>query len=512
LSQLTTSFLTDAWNTLERIYSSAESPEILLYATVQSGPYENWRQASKSLFRQVGVCTAFWSELAREATKLSMILHNSPIAPSDIYCQGILGANLQKKSYQQGLDNEASRLLDQFWMSLKVLRKIAVSPYIQWLLDTHDPECECSLIVYKSDWLRASNRAIRSKAPLRHFTVLSASSLIEPRRLTKAYVCGALSIYPQSIYTSGRADQVLWSIFDWMKPYTPDMNPSLYEDVQFEPTIRLISTNPGIETQESEKSVDISGLWELPISPLQEDQNAEVDDLELVDSVPLLLATGARTFVPIYDRVQVAFPQDSTRPNSITLSKKFGADISVDDFVILRSYGEKDIIVLLADELLGNRSQPLRSSQQRWKAALRSRVAATSISLALRSLRDLGSTIANEQNLRNWMSPRNIRTQEKTEFLILLEFCGLKEDAERIWDEMGEIVRAHTRSGRLLKLQLSSELTAHTGADLLSQHRIDVSIQGVSSGSLIAIRVEALGAPRPISESSLLRIVEPWQC
>ncbi len=508
---MTISNLGEAWNSLERIYATSEPTEIFLYSSVRSDPYEKWRRATKALFRHVGFDRPFWSDFAREATKLSLIIHNSPISPADPYCQGILDANIRLKSYKQGLQSDGTQLLDEFWASLTILRKICVSPYIQWLLDTNDPASDCHLVVYKSDWLRPAKKAIRSKPPLRHISVVPASSLIEPQRLETVFVCGALSLFPSSIYSAGRADRVLWSIFNWMKPFFPDQNPSLYENVQFEPSLMLMSPDEPDQVSDLEESVDTSGLWRMPTSLQAEEQEDEVDDLELVDAVPLILANGAQTFVPFFDRIQVAYPQDSTVSDSISLGKKVGADISVDDFVILRYYGETDIIVLLADEHLGKRAHALRMSQQDWKAKLRNRVAATSLTSALESLKELGSTIANEQNLRNWMSPRNIRTQDREEFRCILGFCGLGDESERIWNEMGEIMRAHTRAGRMLKSQLARELTAHTGSELLSQQRIDVSLPGISSGTLIAIKVQQIGEPRTVRENRLLRIIEPWQ-
>jgi len=81
-------------------------------------------------------------------------------------------------------------------------------------------------------------------------------------------------------------------------------------------------------------------------------------------------------------------------------------------FLLLRTEGGGDYIVPIADRILGKKAAVLRAKQADWKARLRKAVEAKGIQGLLTisvELLDLGSKLANETNVRNWMSNRSIR-------------------------------------------------------------------------------------------------------
>lgn len=76
--------------------------------------------------------------------------------------------------------------------------------------------------------------------------------------------------------------------------------------------------------------------------------------------------------------------------------------------VLVRTEGGGDYIVAAADQILGEKAEELRRHQRHWKQLLCVLVAKLENAEVVDRLKAAGSTIANYQNLRNWMSPRSI--------------------------------------------------------------------------------------------------------
>ena len=106
-----------------------------------------------------------------------------------------------------------------------------------------------------------------------------------------------------------------------------------------------------------------------------------------------------------------------------------------------------DYIVPVADRVMGRAAKHARERQRYWKDKLRAVVSREGLLATSVLLLDHGSQVANEQNVRNWMSYRNIRTQDKRDFIAIMRATGLEAETEQLWQEMGRIHRAHMRAG-----------------------------------------------------------------
>ena len=165
-------------------------------------------------------------------------------------------------------------------------------------------------------------------------------------------------------------------------------------------------------------------------------------------------------------------------------------DLRAGTYVILRTGGGGDYIVAEADlHFLGERASEVRAAQQRWKSLLREKVTKTSLIEVSLQLIEMGSSTADEMNVRNYMSPRSIRTRSPEDFRAIMRVVGLGDDWERYWDMMGEIDNAHRHAGHRIRKQLLKRLVELDLNELERIGYMEMTLPGVDAGSLSVFRV-----------------------
>lgn len=174
------------------------------------------------------------------------------------------------------------------------------------------------------------------------------------------------------------------------------------------------------------------------------------------------------------------YPPDRVRPGMYLLARSGN----------LGGYG--DYIVEVANGILGPEAERLRRIQRVWKRRLRKEVIASDLLSVSVRLLDLGSNRANESNLRNWLSPRNIKTQYPEDFDAILKLVSLGDKSKKIWRAMATIDRAHKRAGqRILKLLIAT--VGGAGLEELQRlGRMDFSLDGDARVSISALRVASV--------------------
>jgi len=171
------------------------------------------------------------------------------------------------------------------------------------------------------------------------------------------------------------------------------------------------------------------------------------------------------------------------------VTKVFLGDIEPGMFMLRRSSGGGDFILDVADKIMGGQRDYLRAQQREWKNRLRKHVKVGGYDSTVRRLGELGSPIASYQNLRNWLSPRSIRTHSFEDFRAIMILADFEREADKLWDEMGLIKRAHLKAGSQITKML---LKLVSGADADELERLgfmefDLGIE--DGGALTAQRV-----------------------
>jgi hypothetical protein len=508
--------LGDAWVGSGDLYGRKPLASVQLHVALADRNYERWRQDAKRLINSIDLDLPFWQRLASECSRFSFLLHNSPISPSHTLPQQMLTMALTESSYRQSDSAAVQDELDAFWASRAILRHQVGSPFLSWLREVHssyEGAERPALLVAKKEWIQPTKTLMRSLAGLRRIDLIDLATLLEPHAYGRIYVCGATSLYPPAVFCCARAREIEWALFQWMKSDLPPRDVGLIASThKVSPHVHVI--RPLMLEPESAcdpNPVDASGVWDFPPDELNVDKNSREETwFDSVQAIELILVDGSRTFAPVLEKISVATAADSLTPGSIWLTRTLGKNLAPGDFIIVRTYGETDVIQAYANELLGAKGPNLRRAQALWKAKLQELRQTMSIDDLVSALQKAGSPIADYQNVRNWISPRHIRTQNQEDFMAILRVCGLQDQAEQLWAQMGQIVRAHVRAGMYLKHRLTETLKQYSGSDLLAAGRLDVSLPGGNSGNLIAIQIERLGQQLEVREGYLLRLIEPW--
>lgn len=159
-------------------------------------------------------------------------------------------------------------------------------------------------------------------------------------------------------------------------------------------------------------------------------------------------------------------------------------------FLLLRTSGGGDYISPVADRLLGQQAQSLRAMQEEWKGALRSAARASDLTTLSIELLYSGSKRANEMNVRNWKSPRNIKPRDYADFLAIMKQTGLEAKAQEYWHAASQIDAAHRRAGHRLRKLLLKQVEGTDLTALMQSGRLDFHVPDVDGGGLTAFRIE----------------------
>lgn len=164
--------------------------------------------------------------------------------------------------------------------------------------------------------------------------------------------------------------------------------------------------------------------------------------------------------------------------------------VDVGNFLLLReSFGDEDVIVKLANLVLGGRAGTLRQQQERWKKALRTAVFRDGVTLAYKRLEALG---CRARNMARWLGPDAIRTQSRTDFDAICSYGGLPEgESATLWTGMAEIASAHIKAGHQMRELLEKRLTQTDLSPLLVEGRLTINLPEIDAGALGIFRVDA---------------------
>lgn len=162
-------------------------------------------------------------------------------------------------------------------------------------------------------------------------------------------------------------------------------------------------------------------------------------------------------------------------------------------YIVLRTSEDSDYILPIADRILGKSKERLRTMQAKWKSMLKENVKQKGLFETCLEIIDCGSTIANETNLRNWISPRGIKTQKKSEFQAIMKYLNLHAESESIWADMVTISKAHRSAGFSLKKEILNKVGRNNmeNADKLEQFG-HLAMHFEDIGTLTAFRVNEI--------------------
>lgn len=290
----------------------------------------------------------------------------------------------------------------------------------------------------------------------------------------------------QHVFTSPRAPQIVILKWAWYRE-RPPVSTAL-EGSKGRAGIRLrpvpaMRSAFQIEAEDERPSVD----WASVSRELS--SASGVAYLEPVLARPAILAARYGVLLP-EDGDRSVWLLDPYAPREHRVARVEVADLEPGHVIILRTSGGGDLIVPIADEILGEDARRLRELQRRWKSQLRSWVRErATIQRAAAQLRQLGCKRASPQNLQSWLSERSLRTGDRQDWQVLMDAVSLSGDAEMIWQAMSQLHSAHSQAGRTIGKRLREMANTSPLDELLRSGRQVFTHAG--GGSMTAFRVEA---------------------
>lgn len=181
----------------------------------------------------------------------------------------------------------------------------------------------------------------------------------------------------------------------------------------------------------------------------------------------ILLENNCYSFIPISFKIR------RLEPISLQLDFVELKHIEIGNLLLFRNHSSVDLIIDIANSLIGEKAVRYRYNQRMWKKRLRKQIKSHGIRKLARILRIQGISTATAQNIRNWIEPERIGPKCLPELLAFLEFtereCGI------ILRSTKKIRSAHLKAGRFVTTQLLESIKS----DLIN----DVEEQGFATFS-----------------------------
>ncbi len=311
------------------------------------------------------------------------------------------------------------------------------------------------------------------------------------------YVIGPAYWFPRHVFQAPRAGEIHIFSFSWLRDTIPvdGVFPAMLSRRGGAPTVR---TAGGITAGQKETAVieaeDIEPVhdWEhIRRSGLRRSNNSDIGhNEEIVEARAYLLEDGFAVFLDADEdhTVMTLNVRDHEHPDPERIKIR---DLGPGSFILLRTEGSGDYIISVADAILGKEAERVRKMQREWKRRLREKLKEAGgdyTEIAIRLL-DLGSSKANEVNLRNWISGRSIKPHDRADFDAIMRLVALEEKADEFWKAMVMIDSAHHRAGKHIRRRLLQKVKNVSTDELEQAGVMHFELDSADGGRLTAFRV-----------------------
>lgn len=432
-----------------------------------------------------------WREFLRPARRLRNVATTVPLPIShpDLRLAPVVD-QLEKAlpALRVYAGQEAGAIGEKVLAAGRTLLDGGETPLFEAIADTvgNDRSHQSGVVLPLTEYVEITSRFTKRRLPGLGIWGRHDVAGLEP--LERLIVVGPLYWYRsyQHVFTSPRSLQIVILKWAWHRERTPAS--TALEGSRGGAGIRLrpvpaMRSAFEIEAEDEQPSVD----WASVSRELS--RAAGVAYLEPVLARPAILASRYGVLLP-EDGDRPVWLLDPYAPREHRVARVEIADLEPGHVIILRTSGGGDLIVPIADEILGKNAAHLRGLQQHWKTQLRRWVRERpTIRRAAAELRQLGCKRANPQNLQSWLSERSLRTGDRQDWQALMGAISLASDAGTIWRAMSQLHSAHSQAGRTIGKRLREIANTSPLDELLRSGRQVFAYAG--GGSMTAFRIEA---------------------
>jgi hypothetical protein len=210
--------------------------------------------------------------------------------------------------------------------------------------------------------------------------------------------------------------------------------------------------------------------------------------------------SGGRAVFVSADEGASSLVIDSSETGDSIVGRVPADELEPELYLLLRTSGGGDFIAPLADRILGGLAVERRAQQAGWKGRL---VAAAQEQFGALSRRELAVRVAGNLRARNlsearpanvhyWMSSKCIHPRKEEDFAAVLEFAGLADLTQELWEAMGEIDRAHRRAGQAIRQMLLQKIATSSLEPLERDGEMAFDLGEHAGGTLSAFQITAI--------------------
>jgi hypothetical protein len=342
-----------------------------------------------------------------------------------------------------------------------------------------------AVLVRDSRLVALSERQLLRYPATRRLQIATPAQLTRDSCFSVLYILGAASWFPSFVFAAPRASATELASYNWIRD-------------KREPAKTFLSAPPPQRETEPEISEHDSTYDAEDILPVVDWRSIGQrvaaagfqNPLESIDARLVLLEGEHAVFVEAADGASVLSIDLDADETTERIARIGTNEVRTGTFLLLRTSGSGDYIVTEADRhFLRSRATALRAAQRRWKELLRKQVQAEGLLAVSVKLLDLGSHSADEINVRNYLSPRSIRTRSPEDFRAIMRLVGLADEWEQYWEMMGEIDHAHRHAGQRIRKQLLRQLEQLDLSELERAGQMDITLPEMDGGGLAAFRV-----------------------
>lgn len=372
------------------------------------------------------------------------------------------------------------------------------------ILATGSPECQ--VVVVRDQYYREPIEAHFHDAgcPVRAVVPAEVPDLDVAETMI---LVGQAKFYPDHILNAPRARKVYVLRYEWLSDITR-VEP-LLPSQQLRPPVRSSVTPTRIEAD-----FLVPGTAGIDWSVLQSAHAADARSDTLGDHSSdvrparlFLLAGGHGVYLEAEQGHPVLSIDPETGRGGGSVQRLETSRVEPGNIIVLRrGYGGGDFIEDVANRLLGQQAANLRAVQREWTEALRNKSIEHTTAGVERDLVRLG---VRARNVHYWMSSHSIRTATLDDFRKLMEYVGLGERSDEIWEQMGVLVRAHRKAGQRTRRMLLRRVQEADPAEITRDGLMDFELGDEYAGVLTAFRVEAR-SPGTIEDIPASRLREPF--
>ena len=376
-------------------------------------------------------------------------------------------------------------------LSLEDLKTINKNYLLEKLVDVSTQSGSVAWVVKESRFI-ADTKDLVTNIGLQHVKVVHPKEMRGCNIYERVVIIGPPSWYSdyEYVFSAPRSLDTHVVMFDWIKDNWKPTNTFIqpHHSSGLANQIVLRKDNKSIRTV-----IDATDLlpnqdrMESVRSILGENQANEYD----TDAICVFLENYWVIFVDV-NKGAKTLVVDLDNEADEQVREIFVKEIEPGMFILARTNSGGDYVVPVADSILGENAVEARKCQHYWKNHLRTYIESHGLLETCIALYDHGSEKAEEQNVRNWMSPRSICTRGYEDFLAIMRLIGLESETQKYWTQMNLIRNAHRKAGSEIKnllLQYVKELDAD---QFHKAGRVDIQLPGYNDASITAFRVESV--------------------